>query len=226
MSDSLIDSVLSQVQGAGLGSIADQLGTDEQTAGQAVSAAVPMLLGALGHNVQEPGGAEALLGALQRDHAGDGAIDFGGLLGGLAGGAGAGGLAGMLGGILGGGGTAGGAAASRQLDGDGILGHILGGSQGNAAAGLGRLTGLDGSQSGNLLRLLAPIVMGMLAKRATAGNLDAGGLGSLLGQERAQAQQRGGGAGDLLGMVLGQAGGGDVGGMLGKLAGSLLRGGR
>lgn len=74
-------------------------------------------------------------------------------------------------------------------------------SQGDAAAGLGRLTGLDGSQSSNLLRLLAPIVMGMLAKRATAGNLDAGGLGSLLGQ----------------------AGGGDVGDML---AGSLLRGGR
>lgn len=227
MTDSLTDSVLSQVQGAGLGSIASQLGTDEQTAGQAVAAAVPMLLGALGHNAQQPGGAEALLGALQRDHAGQGAVDFGSLLGGLAGGAGAGGagaggLASMLGGILGGGG----ASASRQLDGAGILGHILGANQGNATTGLSRLTGLDGGQSGKLLQLLAPIVMGLLARRATAGKLDAGGLGSLLGQKRAQAQQQGGGVGDLLGMVLGQGGGGDVGGMLGQLAGSLLRGGR
>lgn len=209
MTDSLTDSVLSQVQGAGLGSIASQLGTDEQTAGQAVAAAVPMLLGALGHNAQQPGGAEALLGALQRDHAGQGAVDFGSLLGGLAGGAGAGG-----------------ASASRQLDGAGILDHILGASQGNATTGLSRLTRLDGGQSGKLLQLLAPIVMGLLARRATAGKLDAGGLGSLLGQKRAQAQQQGGGVGDLLGMVLGQGGGGDVGGMLGQLAGSLLRGGR
>lgn len=217
MSDSLTDSVLSQVQGAGLASIASQLGTDEQTAGQAVAAAVPMLLGALGHNAQQPDGAEALLGALQRDHAGQGAVDFGSLLGGLTGGAGAGGLAGLLGGILGGG-----ASPSRQLDGAGILGHILGASQGSAASGLSRLTGLDGSQSGKLLQLLAPMVMGLLARRATAGQLDAGGLGALLGQERQQAQQRGDGVGDLLGMVLGQGGGGDVSGMLGKL----LRGGR
>lgn len=226
MSDSLVDNVLGQVRDAGLGSIASQLDTDEQTADQAVSTAVPMLLGALGHNAQQPGGAEALLGALKRDHAGQGAVDFGSLLESLAGGAdgGTGGLAGMLGSILGGG-----AAPSRQLDGAGILGHILGGSQGQITDGLSRMTGLNGNQSGNLLRLLAPIVMGMLAQRATAGDLDAGGLGGLLGQERARVQQGGGGAGDLLGMVLNQVGGGsgaDVGSMLGKLADSLLRGGR
>lgn len=231
MDESMTDSVLARLRASGLDSVAGQLGTDPATADKAVAAAVPMLLGALGHNAQQPGGAEALLGALQRDHQGQGAVDVDQLLqakGGREDRAEAAaappegdGLAGLLGRVLGGG------AASRQLDGEGILGHILGGSRDGAAAGLSRLSGLDGQQSGQLLRLLAPIVMGLLAKRVSAGNLGAGGLGSLLGQERTRVQQGGGLAGDLLNVALGQMGGGSgVGGVLGKLAGSLLKGGR
>ena len=90
MNGSLIDDLMGQLQGPSLGPIAQQLGTDADTAGQAIAAALPMLVGALGRNAQQPGGAGALFEALQRDHAGSGAMDLGGLLGGLLGGVGGG----------------------------------------------------------------------------------------------------------------------------------------
>lgn len=222
MNGSLMDDLLGQLQGASMGRIAGQLGTDTATASQAVGAALPMLVGALGRNAQQPGGADALLGALQRDHAGQGAVDLGGLLGALAGGAGNAGLGGLLGSVLGGG-----ASAGRQMDAGGILGHVFGSAQPRAEAGLGQATGLDSAQVSNLLKMLAPMVMAALASRVNAGQLDAGGLGSMLGQERARVQQQGGVGGGLLGAVLDQDGDGRVDlGDLVKLGGSLLGGRR
>ncbi|MDO5290786.1 MAG: DUF937 domain-containing protein [Pseudomonadota bacterium] len=228
MSASLIDQLLGQLQGAPEGQIAAQLGTDRATAHSAIEAALPMIVGALGANAQQPGGAGNLLNALQRDHAGAGAMDLGGLLGALVGGgaaaAGQGGTAGGLGGLgslLGS--VLGGQPASRQLDAGGILGHIFGGAQPRAEAGLGQATGLSSSQASQLLKLLAPIVMAFLARQVSAGNMDAGGLGSLLGQERSRVQSQGGLAGGLLGAVLDQNGDGklDMSDLL-KAGGSLL----
>ena len=98
MNGSLIDDLLGQLQGAPAGQIAQQLGTDPRTAQDAIAAALPMIVGALGRNAQQPGGAGDLFNALQRDHAGSGAMDLGGMLGGLLGGGG-GGSAGALGGL-------------------------------------------------------------------------------------------------------------------------------
>ena len=235
MTTPLIDDLMRQLQGAPTGQIAQQLGTDPSTASTAIAAALPMILGAMGRNTQSEGGAEALFSALQRDHSGGGAggLDLGGLLGSLMGGAGGnagaagalgslGGLGGLLGSVLGGG-----APASRQMDAGGILGHIFGGAQPRAEAGLSQATGLNTNQAGKLLMVLAPIVMAALAKRVQAGNLDAGGLGSALGQERARVQQQGGLGGGLLGAVLDQNGDGqvDLSDLL-KIGGGLLGGRR
>lgn len=228
MNGSLIDDLMGQLQGAQAGRIGQQLGVDAGTAGSAIAAALPMLVGALGRNAQQPDGAAALFNALQRDHGGQGALDLGGMLGSMLGGgaapggAGLGGLGGLLGSVLGGG-----APASRQLDAGGILGHIFGGAQPRAEAGLSQATGLNGGQAGKLLMMLAPIVMAALAKRVSAGGLDAGGLGSALGQERARMQQQGGLGGGLLDAVLDQDGDGkvDLGDLL-KLGGGLLGGRR
>jgi hypothetical protein len=226
MNGSLIDDLLGQLQGAPASQIARQLGTDPRTAQDAIAAALPMLVGALGRNAQQPGGASNLLGALQRDHAGGGAMDLGGLFGSMLGGGGnaggMGGLGDLLGSVLGGG-----APASRQMDAGGILGHIFGGAQPRAEAGLGQATGLGSAQAGQLLKVLAPIVMAFLAKRVMAGNLDAGGLGSALGQEQARVQNQGGLGGGLLGAVLDQDGDGkvDLNDLL-RMGGSLLGGRR
>lgn len=129
----LSDELFAQLQGAPIQQISQQLGTDAAQTREAVGAALPMLLGSLGQNASQPQGAEALFGALQRDHAGGGA-DLGGLLGSL----------------LGGGASAG------QADGAGILGHIFGGNQQRAEDTLGQATGLGGNNAANLLKMLAP----------------------------------------------------------------------
>ena len=207
---SLTDELLSQLQGAPLQQIASQLGTNPSQAQSAVAAALPMLLGALGRNAAQPQGAADLFGALQRDHVGR-----------AAGGGGLGDLLGSVLGGMGGGGGAGGAA-----DGASILGHIFGGNQQRAEAGLGQATGL-GANAGQLLQIPAPIVMAFLAQRTQAGGMDAGGLGAVLGREHAQVRQQGGVGGDLLGSLLDQDGDGQVGlGDLIKIGGGLLGGRR
>ena len=207
---SLTDELLSQLQGAPLQQIASQLGTNPSQAQSAVAAALPMLLGALGRNAAQPQGAADLFGALQRDHVGR-----------AAGGGGLGDLLGSVLGGMGGGGGAGGAA-----DGASILGHIFGGNQQRAEAGLGQATGL-GANAGQLLQILAPIVMAFLAQRTQAGGMDAGGLGAVLGREHAQVRQQGGVGGDLLGSLLDQNGDGKLdAGDLFKLGAGLLGGRR
>ena len=180
----LTQELFAQLQGAPIQQIARQLGTDPAQANNAVATALPLLLGALGRNSAQPQGAEALFGALQRDHAGG--PDIGSLLGA----------------VLGGGGN------SRQTDGAAILGHVLGGAQPRAAQGLGQATGLGSSQAMKLLAVLAPIVLSFLANRSRAQGLDAGGLGQLLGQERAQVRQQSGGG--ALESLLDRDGDGDV----------------
>ncbi len=203
--NSLVDELLGQLQGAPMQQMAQQLGTDMAQTQQAVGAALPLMLGALGRNAAQPEGAANLLGALQRDHAS--APDLGGLLGSLLGGGGQGGAASLSGGAA-------------------ILGHIFGNDQQRAQSGLGQATGL-GAQAGPLLQMLAPIVMAFLAKRANAGGMDAGGLGQVLGQERERVQQQGGTGGGLLGSLLDQDGDGQVGlSDLLKIGGSFLGGRR
>ncbi len=203
---SLVDELMAHLQGAPMEQMAQHLGTSPEQTENAVGTALPLLLGTLGRNAAQPQGATDLFGALQRDHADS--PDPGGLLGSL----------------LGGGGGA--AQASPQTDGAGILGHIFGGHQQRAEEGLGQATGL-GAGAGQLLQLLAPVVMAFLAKRMNAGGMDPGSLSDTLGQERARAQQQGGLGGGLLGSLFDQDGDGHVGlGDLLKMGGGLLGGKR
>ena len=209
LSSSLVDELMAQLQGAPLQQLAQQLGTGTEQAQQAVGAALPLMFGAMGQNAAQPQGADALFGALQRDYGAGGGLDLGGLLGSL----------------LGGGASAG--NASPAADGAAILGHIFGGNQQRAETGLGQATGLGGSNAGQLLRLLAPIVMAFLAQRMNAGGMNSGDLGQTLGQERERAQQQGGLGGGLLGGLLDQDGDGQLGmGDLIKVGGSLFGGRR
>ncbi|MCF7221063.1 DUF937 domain-containing protein [Marilutibacter chinensis] len=188
MTASLTDDLFNQLQGQPLADMGHRLGLSQSQTAGAVSAALPLLLGALGRNTSRPQGADALFGALQRDHAG---LDLGS----------------VLGSVLGGGGQ-----------GAGILEHVLGGRQANAQRGLGAATGLDEGQAGALLKMLAPIVMAYLAKRmfaqpsstSAAPALTPQGLGDILGQEQTQIRQQGGLGGGLLGAVLDQDGDGDL----------------
>ena len=148
-----LQSLLGQALGGNtIGRMSQVLGADERTTGNAVQAALPMLLGALAHNSSTPTGASSLLGALDGDHDGSVLDDVAGFLGG-----------------------------SSSGSGQGILGHVFGNKLGAVQNGLGQATGLDASSAGSLLTMLAPIVMGALGRANRQGGLDVSSLGGLLG---------------------------------------------
>lgn len=148
-----------QLGGGAIQQISQQIGADEEATSNAVSAALPMLLGGLARNAQSPEGASSLLGALDRDHDGSVLDDVVGFLGQGGGGAG-----------------------------EGILGHVFGSNRQNVEAGISQASGLDLSQVARLLPLLAPLVMGVLGRTQRQEGLDAGSLAGILGQESRQAE--------------------------------------
>ncbi len=166
--------ILAEVMGGDtIGQVSRQLGVDENTAQRAVSSALPLLLGALARNSSSPEGANALDRALGRDH--DGSILD------------------QVGDFLGGGGNAGMGSA--------ILGHVLGGRQSTIESGVSRMSGLDPAMVGQLLAMLAPLVMGVLGREKQRQGLDASGIAGILGQERAAFERHSPQAMGLLGLL-------------------------
>ncbi len=132
--------------------ISQQIGADESTTGNAIQAALPMLLGGLANNSATEEGASSLAGALDRDHDGSVLDNLGEFLGNYSSGQGA-----------------------------GILGHIFGGKQEAIEQGVSQASGLDLSKIGPLLMMLAPIVMGALGRTQREQGAGAGDLAGLLG---------------------------------------------
>jgi len=158
-----LQDLLGQEQGSQtIEQISQNVGAEPSAVSSAIQAALPMLMGGLANNASTPQGAESLNSALEQDH-------DGGILDNL------GGLSSM---IFGGQQEA---APTRQADAGGILGHILGGSQGQVAQDVSNKTGLGMGQVAQILMFLAPIVMGYLGKQKQEQGVGPGGLGGLLG---------------------------------------------
>ena len=183
----LANEVLSNLDDAHIQQIAQQLGVDPAQAESAIQQAMPLLLGGLARNASTDEGAGALHSALG-DHAGND-------------------IAGILGSVLGGG-SAGGSSGAAS-GGMAILGHIFGNRQDQASQGLGQASGLGSANAGQLLAILAPVVMGALGNMSQRQGMNASGLGSVLGQEQQRIGQSG--AGGLLGAVFDQDGDGRLG---------------
>lgn len=159
-----LQDLLGQDQGAAAtDQIASQVGADSSMVNTAIQYALPAILGGLANNAATPQGAESLNAALDNDHS------DGGVLGNL------GGLAGM---IFGGQEQA---PPPRQADAGGILGHILGGSQGAVVQDVSQKSGLGMGQVAQIIMMLAPIVMSYLGQQKQQQNVGADGLGGLLG---------------------------------------------
>lgn len=172
MSDVLQD-LLSQLDPATVGQIANQLGVDEGTAQNGIQAALPLLLGGLARNTQTDEGAQALSTALENDHRGDVLNDLMGAVGGFQNGPGA-----------------------------AILGHVFGGQQQNVGDAVGQAMGTNSGNGAALLQMLAPIVLGYLGQRQQNQGLGAGDLAGLLGGQAQQMEQQGGGLMGVLNQVL------------------------
>lgn len=192
---SLLDLLCSNLDGDAVQQIGRRVGASPDATASAISAALPVLIGALSRNAANPTGAAALDRALDRDHSGFGLDDLGSLVSGL-----------------------------NPSAGQDILKHVLGGRQAGVENTIGRASGLDVGQVGQILAFLAPIVMGFLGRQKRQQGLDAGGLGGYLG---AQAGQQGSPIFDLATRMLDADGDGSMlddlaqmgGGLFGKMMG-------
>ncbi|MBP7148978.1 MAG: DUF937 domain-containing protein [Acidobacteria bacterium] len=178
---SMLESLAGQLGGDFTRQVGQQVGVDSNTVATVLSAGLPMLLGGLSRNAANPQGAEALFGALQRDHDG-GILD-------------------MLGGGL---------PQNALADGMGILGHVFGGRQSALQNSLGRSTGIDAATVGRILAMAAPIVLGYLGRMQRQKNLDPGGLSDVLGREARQVDEQQPGSMGMLNSILDSDGDGDV----------------
>ena len=174
----ILDLLGPALSGGTLQNLSRSIGADDQSTQRAMMAALPVILGAMNRNTSDPQGAQSLAGALERDHDGS--------------------LLDHLSGFLTGGKTAPG-VSPKATDGQGILGHILGGQRSQVEQGVAKATGLDSGQVTKLLITLAPLVMAYLGRQKRQRNLDPGGLSDLLRQESTQANQAA--PSDLLGTI-------------------------
>ncbi len=177
-----------------LDQLSGQIGADRQQTQAATEGILSTMMGAMAKNAASPDGANALAGALDRDHDGSILDDVMGYLGGQAQ-----------------------PQNQKTVNGGGILNHILGGKQTGAIDMISQMSGLDAGKTGNLMSMLAPIVMGALGRQKRQGGLDAGGITDFLTNSVQNAGQKRQEMG-IIGKFLDQDGDGsimdDVAGML------------
>ena len=182
---SLMEMIGSQIGGSVLKQIAGKLGSNEKSTGTAVSAALPVLLGALSRNANKPDGAQALSNALSRDHDGSILENLSGFLNQ-------------------------GKATSKRDDGDGILRHLLGSRRSQIEGSVAKTSGLDAASSNKLMAMLAPVLMGAVGKQKREQNLDAGALAQLLSREHRAVEAKEPKQAGLVSRLLDQDNDGDV----------------
>ncbi len=135
--------------------VAGSTGNDTNKTGSVLTMALPVLMKAMERNASTPQGAEGLMGALKKHD---------------------GGILENLGDLFKGG-------VNKEVTDDGgkILGHILGSRQSGVEQVIGQKSGMDIGSVANILKVAAPILMGVLGKQSRQQNVQSSsGLGGLL----------------------------------------------
>lgn len=206
----LLDLLQGQLDEGLIDQLSSQIGADRQQTTTAAQGIMSTLLSGLAKNAATPDGASSLANALDRDHDGSVINDLVGMF--------TGGMQAQQ------------PQQARALNGAGILNHILGDRQGGAIDMISKVSGLDSSKTGNLMAMLAPVVMGMLGHQKRQQGLDIGGLAGLLSGSVTQQQQSGNPLMNMANRFLDKDGDGsaldDVAGMVGKNLLGKLFGGR
>ena len=174
---------------------ANLVGEDAGSTATAMSGILPAVLGSVVSKASDADGASGLMSMLSSGGHDGGIMDnLGGLLGG---GAGTDGL---------------------MSAGSGILTSLLGDKMGGIVSLISSFAGIKSGSASSLMSLVAPMIMGVIGKQVSGGNMGASGLMSLLaGQKDHIAAAMPAGLGDKLGGLLG------MGSMLGG-ASSLVSG--
>ncbi len=157
--DGLLQTLVPLLAGDTLSGISEQLGVDEGKTQQAITLALPLLIGALNRNASTSDGAEALTGALQRDH--DGSI-----------------LEDLLGNL---------SKQETVDDGSAILGHVVGDKLSGFEKNISSSSGLDAETTTQLLSMLTPVILGVLGQMQHKQSMEPQDVASLLQNERKTA---------------------------------------
>ena len=208
----ILDLLNSDIGKTIISGVSGSTGTDQNKTSTVLTMALPVLMKAMERNASTTEGAEGLMGALKGQHDGSILDNLGGLFDG-------------------------GVDENVTNDGAKILSHVLGNRQQGVEKVIGEKSGLDIGSVANILKVAAPLLMGVLGKQAKQNNVssqsDLGGLlGGLLGGNDTKTEQGflekildadgdGSIVDDVAGMLLGgnesQAGlGGLLGGLFGK----------
>lgn len=182
----LMELLQDQLSGGLMDQLTNQVGAEKEQTMAATTGAISALLNGLSKNVSQPEGAQGLLSALERDH--DGSILDN--------------LSGFLGGSVQ-------PQNANMLNGAGILGHILGGSQNSVVDTIAKMSGLDKSKTGQLLITLAPVLLGMLGKLKNQENVGGGGLIDLITKTQQNHNQQSA-AGGIFQRLLDRDGDGEI----------------
>ncbi len=195
--------------------VSGSAGTDQSKTSSVLTMALPVLMKAMERNAATPEGAQGLMSALSNKHDGSILDNLSGLFDG-------------------------GVDEDVKADGSNILGHILGQKQQGVEQVIGQKAGVDSSTVSNILKMAAPLLMGVLGKESKANNVSSqndisGLLGGLLGgasnsgpvtteqsflEKILDADGDGSIIDDVAGMVLGgNKKSGGLGGLLGGLFG-------
>jgi len=132
----LFEMILSQLGNDTVNSMSERVNENPANTQKAIQNAIPILVNALARNSSSSEGANSLLGALDKDHDGSILNDLTGFL-----------------------------ANPAVANGSGILKHVLGGNRSKVETYLSKSSGISLGSAGNLLEMLAPILMGFLGKQ-------------------------------------------------------------
>jgi hypothetical protein len=192
---------------------AQKTNTSKDQTANVLSQAMPLILGAMQRNARTPEGAASLSSALENPKHNGGVLD-------------------MLGGLFGDGP---GSPDDLVSEGSGILGHVLGNKQPQVENAISTSSGVNADSVAQILKIAAPIIMGLLGKQKQEKQVSQNNIGDLLGSVMGQsgshddsflttildADGDGSMIDDVAGMVLGgnnkkKGLGGMLGGLFGK----------
>ena len=154
----LTELLLAKAKDQVIGKVAQKAGLSGDQAGSIAASAIPLIVKGLAKNAASEKGAKGLADALDRDH--DGSILDN--------------LTGMIG------------ADAEILDGEKILGHVLGSKTDAAADAIGQEVQVNPAQAKQVMAMLAPVVMGFLGKKKKENALGASDLAGVLSAASAQ----------------------------------------
>ena len=148
-----LQSILNTVLKTGVeNTISNKTGLDKDQVSQVIAAGLPMILGGLAKNTDTKEGADALDAAVTKDHSDTSPLED----------------------------SEKAAAAADEKDGEGILGHVFGGSGGNIFDLIASKTGSDSDTVKKVLAMLAPLVLVYLAQHKKQNDLDSEGVSDSL----------------------------------------------